>query len=298
MEEDIRDDTTNRLFYFGHFFDPHAPYLPPPPYRVDDKLNIDEIFNFRDAPSGEYLDRYNAETVTKNETYEQVLNYYNTSANYTANQIVKLFDYMKSVDIFDEALIILTGDHGEEFGERGFYGHNSLYDANIRPFMTIKPPESADWPSAIEAVDHIDILPTIASLLDADIPSQCQGTPIQQKSGTDEPRVTERIRPDSYNISVELEGIKAIFTYPDNYPYRPTDDTVEQGPILEEYYRRFAVRKGDYSDIGDQITDDVKSELKQIAHDFMNAEISSGAHYTPAEIEQETEELLQDLGYM
>lgn len=298
MDEDVRAETSNRLFYFGHFFDPHAPYLPPPPHRPDEELDIEDIFEFRDDPKGPYLERYAADPVIEDEKYDQVLEFYRRSVAYTATQVVRVLDHLKSLGIFEESLIIVTGDHGEEFGERGFYGHNSLYDANIRPFMAIKPPASADWPKNVEAVDHVDILPTIATLLDVEVPDQCQGRAIQDRNTGERPRFTERIRPDAYSVSIEVDERKAIFTYPDNYPYRPSSEQISEGPILREFYDVTAVRSGEYEDIGGDLSTRETSKFEELAERFVTSDRDFTASYTTMSSHQETEQLLRDLGYM
>jgi membrane-anchored protein YejM (alkaline phosphatase superfamily) len=69
-------------------------------------------------------------------------------------------------------LVIVTGDHGEAFGERGRIGHTSnVTDAQIHVPMVIlgdsRPPSRRQ-----EVTSHIDVVPTLLSLLGDDRPSQ------------------------------------------------------------------------------------------------------------------------------
>jgi len=295
LDADV-SERSNRLFYFGHFFDAHSPYIPPLPLARS-KLNIGDIVHFREDPKGAYLDRYAARDDPLKPDRDWIFNLYSQSVEYTAAQIARLIEHMKKLGLFEDALIIVTGDHGEEFGERGFYGHNSLYDANIRPFMAIKPPEGVDWPKDIRTVDHIDFLPTIADLINEPPPKSVQGRPIQDQHRSERPRITERIRPDSYNVSVEVEDIKAIFTYDGSYPYRPDGQEIAGGPMLSEFYDVSKVRDGDYSDVGNVLSGHEKENFLSMAESFINSDNHAIAHYTDLDITGETDTLLEDLGY-
>jgi arylsulfatase A-like enzyme len=290
------NDGSNRLFYFGHFFDPHGPYIPPLPISGEE-LHIQKIKNFSEGTRNQYLERYAARADPIKPEYDYIKDLYSQSVRHTATQLARLIEHIKKVGLFENALIIVTGDHGEEFGERGFYGHRSLYDANIRPFIAIKPPQGIEWPDDIRTVDHIDFLPTIAELIDTPPPESVQGRPIQDQRRSDLPRITERIRPGPYNVSVEVDGKKAIFTFEGNWPFRPDVAKVADGPILSEFYDVSKVRDGDYSDIGDILTVHEKNEFVSIAESFIDSDNHAIAHYTDLDITEETDALLEDLGY-
>jgi arylsulfatase A-like enzyme len=79
-------------------------------------------------------------------------------------EIGLLFDRLRERGLWDDTLIVLTSDHGEEFFEHGGMAHGtSLYDELIHVPMVLKPP--ASWGttagSAVNAlVEHRDLLPT------------------------------------------------------------------------------------------------------------------------------------------
>ncbi len=297
-------DVTRRshsLFYFLHVFDPHYPYIPPLDYLENGDIDLSKSTRYREqfdtarGSEGDYLRMYRNEHEVDPDLVEAMEDYLALSVEYTATQIARLVEHLRSVELFDDALIIVTGDHREEFGERGFFTHSSLYDRNIRPFMAVKPPTSVDW-TIPDAVDTIDFLPTIAQLIDVDVPEHCTGVPIQNKTERDRPRITERLRPDWYNVSVELDGIKGIFTYESEYPDRPMEEAIGDGPVLTEFYELDAIRSGDFSELDSPSN---TTELQEVAEQFVLAEQSSYSSSVSAVTpSQETEERLKDLGYM
>lgn len=303
IDEDVSAGS-DRLFYFLHLFDPHPPFYPPLPVVDLQDHDFERIEEFLDiqgmsAPDQDYLELLKGEYDADGETVAYIDCIYRHALRYTGNQLRRLFEHLERKDILEDALVVVTGDHGYEFFERGFSGAKTLYDANIRQGMFVKPPAGADW-TVPDELDLIDLLPTVARIIDADVPEQAQGVPWQEKGPESGVRLNERIRPNWYCVAVESEGIKAIYTYESNNPDPPTDEQVESGPVHEEYYRLSDVRSGEYRDIGDRLSDWEKQRLQRTAESFVTRDRASGEfgksaiHARP---DQETEELLEQLGY-
>jgi hypothetical protein len=299
IEQDlaVRDHS---LFYFLHVFDPHYPYIPPAERLDSPDVDFSKSQSFRrkinDAQGDDwtYLDGCQNKYELEPELVQEMREWYSKSVEYTGDQIVRFLQYLKAQDLFKKSLIIITGDHGEEFGERGFFTHTSLYDGNIRPFMAVKPPVSESWPQR-DRIDTIDFLPTIARLAGEDVPEYSSGTPIQSESGED-PRIIERIYADWYSLAVEVGEIKGIFTYDSNYPDRPTQDVIQEGPKLKEFYELSDVRKSDYRQKG--ATSGQKNKVRQIAEEFLlDKSTSYEVTIEATRPSQETIEQLQNLGY-
>lgn len=301
IDRDCRTGDGRGLFYFLHVFDPHLPYVPPLPDDRIDSLRLDEIEQFRSTTTAgqpSYLKHLETDYDLDPELVDRLCTYYDAAVEHTAEQIARLIDHLKRRGLFEDALIVVTGDHGEEFGEQGLYGHDSLYDGNVRPFMAVKPPADADW-SAPDVADTTDILPTIAETLGASVPGECQGRTWQ----TDPPpevRVAERIRPDWYNVAVEIDGAKAVYTYEENYPDLPTEAAVEDGPVRTEYYRRRdgvterGTSRYESADLDSELRDRLSAAASDHALRTPIVEASSDAHAT---VTQDTEERLEHLGY-
>ncbi|QLG48887.1 sulfatase-like hydrolase/transferase [Natrinema halophilum] len=229
------EENSKRLFYFLHLFDPHYPYLPTVSSKISpvDFDTLETLNSYRSVDN--YLEVIENPPKMSDDEINLIKSYYYQSVSYAANQINRLINYLKHIGLYSESFLIITGDHGEDFLEREFAGHNSVTDANIRPGMIIKPPDDTDINIPDEA-DIIDFLPTIAELVGEDPPKQSDGVAWQNTSKADMPRITERVRPDWYTISLEKDSVKAVYTYNDNYPEYPTKSQVENGPIDVRYY--------------------------------------------------------------
>jgi arylsulfatase A-like enzyme len=80
-------------------------------------------------------------------------------------QIARLFSGLRARSLFDRSLLVVTGDHGEEFGEHGqrFHGSN-LFDPQLRTATLLRMPGLG--PRRVrEATSFLDLAPTMLRLL-------------------------------------------------------------------------------------------------------------------------------------
>ena len=93
-------------------------------------------------------------------------------------QLGRLFDGLRARGLDDDTLVVVTGDHGEAFGEPHDYaGHGSvLYDENVRVPLVLWNPRLFTGAGRSRAVaSHVDLNPTLAELLGLAPPGGWQG---------------------------------------------------------------------------------------------------------------------------
>ena len=88
---------------------------------------------------------------------------YQGALYYVDSLLKETFDDLKRRRLWDDTLVIVTADHGEELYEHNRYFHHSpsLYDGALRVPLLIKFPGQRGRRVVRENVSHIDILPTI-----------------------------------------------------------------------------------------------------------------------------------------
>ena len=138
----LADHGTDRFFLWVHYYDPHHDYEPHPEVPA---------FGLSD------VDRYDGEI------------------RFTDLHIGRLFDDLEARGLWDKTVIVVTGDHGEGFGEHAinFHGYD-LYAAQTRVPLIIRVPGLAPRVVAT-AAGHVDILPTLANLAGAPATPQMMG---------------------------------------------------------------------------------------------------------------------------
>src|SRR5580765_2251900 len=129
-------------FVWAHFYDPHDPYEPPPPY------------------SSIYKDRL-----------------YDGEIAYADSALGHFLAYLKKQGWYDGALIVVVGDHGEGLGEHHENTHGIfLYDSTTRVPLLVKLPNGRAAGKGIDAhVRTMDVLPTILELVGAPLPEKLDG---------------------------------------------------------------------------------------------------------------------------
>ena len=168
-------------FVFIHLFDPHLDYDPPPGYAF-------KYTDGRTAPtpplSLQQCGVMGLATGTGRPTQEDadyVRGIYDAEMNFIDVQIGRLVDELKRMGIYDETLLVITSDHGEEFWEHQQFEHgHTLYDELVRIPLIVKPP--SDFVPAQRVVSSqvriLDIPPTLFDFLHIDPPESFVGTSI------------------------------------------------------------------------------------------------------------------------
>ena len=162
---DWLDDHHDELFFlFLHYYDPHDDYDPPEPFatRFPDDLYSGEIA-------------------------------------FTDSLVGKVLDKLDELGVDESTVIVVTGDHGEMLGEHGELTHGYfIYRNALRVPLLIKAPGVA--PAVVdETAGLIDIAPTIAGLVDLELPAAVEGRDLSGRLQGGKP---ERARTAFYSESV------------------------------------------------------------------------------------------------
>jgi arylsulfatase A-like enzyme len=89
-------------------------------------------------------------------------------------QIGRFLDELARLGLADDTAVIITADHGEEFGEHGGEFHGDLYPEDLHVPMVIAVPGAA--PARVDSpVALIDLAPTITDLLGVAAPPSFDG---------------------------------------------------------------------------------------------------------------------------
>jgi len=145
-------DTSRPFFTFMFFESPHARYFFPPESVIRQP----------------YRDDINYATLSKRQLRDDIIpikNRYINSVHHLDSQFDRVFSYLKDKGLLDSTIIVVVGDHGEEFMEHGYWGHNSTFvDQQIlTPLVIWVPSKAAKIHN--EMSSHMDIPATIMPLL-------------------------------------------------------------------------------------------------------------------------------------
>ena len=101
--------------------EPHAPYIPPTPY---DTYYISNKKKAIARKLDRYGMRYLARKVDLNdEEFEIIKALYDGEIAYLDSKLKDIFDTLRELDLLDNTVLIITSDHGENFGEHHLMNH-------------------------------------------------------------------------------------------------------------------------------------------------------------------------------
>jgi len=209
--KDTRPNRKDRFFLWGHYYDPHDPYGEVPGH-----------------PAADGSDRAK----------------YAANLEYVDEHLGALFAGLKARGLWERTVIVVTSDHGDEFGEHGHRFHGgTLYEEMIHVPLLIRvpglPARVSDVPIA-----HLDVAPTLFDLLGVTTPNRFVG-----RSRADELRtghapapypVYAEILPDAnydrHQIAVLLGQHKLILRLGEGYGelYDLADDPHERKNRIDD----------------------------------------------------------------
>ncbi|WXL24849.1 sulfatase-like hydrolase/transferase [Ectopseudomonas mendocina] len=97
---------------------------------------------------------------------------YINAVHHLDSQLSRVTKHLKENGLLDNTIVIITGDHGEEFMEKGRWGHNSTFvDEQIRVPLVLSVPGRAPYQETLRT-SHVDLLPTLMPLLGVKNPAQ------------------------------------------------------------------------------------------------------------------------------
>ncbi len=106
---------------------------------------------------------------------------YDSAVSYHDEQVGRMVAQLKAWGIWDQTMLILTADHGEEMFEDGRCGHGgSLRDSLERvPFLIHDPARFPGGTIIDEGAESVDLLPTILAAIGAPPIDAAQGQPLE-----------------------------------------------------------------------------------------------------------------------
>jgi arylsulfatase A-like enzyme len=156
-------DSTRPFFAFLNYYDAHDPYLPPQVYfrKFAGRERERQLSPLRRRGPFVPADRLTADELALE------IAAYNGAIAYLDAELGKLFTALENRGLLQRTLIIVTSDHGEEFGEHGvlFHGH-TLYRQTLHvPLLMLGAGLIPPGKRVVEPVSLRDIPATVTDLL-------------------------------------------------------------------------------------------------------------------------------------
>jgi arylsulfatase A-like enzyme len=159
----LSQNTRRPFFAFLNYFDAHEPYLAPEPFDAKFGSRTPRRIISDSAMQGRWL-------VGKNISAERIqreIDAYDGCIAYLDHQLGLLFDELEKRGVLENTIVIITSDHGEQFGDHGFFSHSySLYWPALNvPLLVSFPSRLPQGSRVSQPVTLRDIPATVVDLL-------------------------------------------------------------------------------------------------------------------------------------
>ena len=282
-------DGSSPLFLWTHYMDTHHPYLPEPEYRnLPFVPDISRWQMIRLAAKIDLIKRedYPAENVS-DDAVRNLRALYRAQVNRVDDAVGRVVDGLKENDLYDDALIVIASDHGDEFMEHGMLGHSpSLYDELIHVPLIVKPP--ADEDVGVAAVTDLfsyqDIAPTALDFANLTPPEKMRGESVRPSLRTGETK-RDQVISEYFHTGTRITSLRTR-----NWKY-----------ILDDYHDReelydLNADPDEQNEASREHPDQFREMHEVIQAHLEREEFAEGDTYS--DVDEDMQEQLESLGYM
>jgi arylsulfatase A-like enzyme len=179
------------FFVFLHVSDPHDPYRPYPPYDTmwadpardaEHERQSKEVKAVIEDPLLKAFGMPTRDELVKAkidpDAYaDQDRGFYDGSIRGMDAEIGRLVEGLRGLGLDRKAVLVFTGDHGEEFFDhgRGFHGQSVYGEMNNLPLIVWGPGFVRPGLTVEDTVQTLDLMPTLLELSRIRVPAEAQG---------------------------------------------------------------------------------------------------------------------------
>jgi len=278
LEQDRKSCSYENQFYYLHLLEAHTPYFPPRDFEwkynlVSQQEVLRKVKNYRTISGA--LDFSAQEMTFFKDLYRSELDY----CFYKINQF---FMYLKDRGVYDDALILIMGDHGCSFAEHGPVASIDIYREFAHVGLAIKYPQGLGLCGREERLVEasVGVMPTLLDILKVENPSLARSSFLRE--GKNCPR-TERgpvaITEDIYvkRYSVALRDRRFSFIYRTQFDAKSFKNFAQNNEVFELYDRDLDPQEKE------NIYAEVDASLKTTFLALLNEHINSSLHQCGSE---------------
>ncbi|NQV27508.1 MAG: sulfatase [Rhodopirellula sp.] len=170
------------------FLKPHLPFIAPKKYwdlYDHEKIQLPDNYHVpKDAPK-ESIHSFGemrayagipAKGPVSEETARNLIHGYYACVSYADAQIGKLLDELDRLQISDNTIVVLWGDHGWNLGEHTLWCKHSCYETSMQIPLIVRAPRIKGGQRRSGLIESIDLYPSLCELAGLPLPDHLQGS--------------------------------------------------------------------------------------------------------------------------
>jgi arylsulfatase A-like enzyme len=97
------------------------------------------------------------------------------------SQFGRVLDLLRRTGQWDDTMIVVTADHGEQLGDHGLVQKLGYWESSHHILGIVRDPTIPEtFGSTVERfTENVDVMPTLCAAMGIDVPLQCDGMPLQ-----------------------------------------------------------------------------------------------------------------------
>ncbi|MBJ7882983.1 sulfatase [Gelidibacter salicanalis] len=220
----------NKPFFLGvGFFKPHLPFNSPEKYwdlYQNDAISISPYPEIPQNSNRESLhdsNEFNQYTRTDeipnrenrvSDAYAKKLRHaYYASVSYIDHQIGMILSELKALDLEENTIVVVWGDHGWHLGDQKVWGKHTLFENALKSALIIKVPGTRiKNKKSSTIVETVDIYPTLMELCNVNMPHKTDGKSFVPLLHGDPMPLTESVAYSYFNDGMSLRTEKYRLT--------------------------------------------------------------------------------------
>jgi choline-sulfatase len=273
----LPNDDDGPFFGWLHLMDLHAPLHPGRTREADA------------SRPGRVLHQFMADGARVCQlAHPRYIEMYDAALEYVDRQVESVVDTLREHDLWDDTILIVTGDHGELLGERGRYGHphHAMVDDLLRVPLIVRVPERR-----ARRLGHTfslawlhELLTEVTGIQSSPLPASTTRDSHIEADVSDAIAVSDSVNRDGYSIAVRHADRKFV-----------DHDLNTEPPLIDADSKLFRLRRdpGEHNPIVDaRPSPDVGDVVDEYWTDPTDvSELHSG-------LAADAERRLQQLGYI
>lgn len=95
-------------------------------------------------------------------------------------QLGRVWTFLRTHGLWDDTVIVVTADHGEQLGDQGLMQKLGFFDSSYAILGLVRDPRRPEGHGTVVGrfTENVDILPTLCEAMGAAVPAQCDGYPL------------------------------------------------------------------------------------------------------------------------
>ncbi len=163
------------FFLWLHFMDPHSPYYPR--QEALEQMGQGSLSASQARYVNSYWNRGDLGAVRLQRHREEVVALYDAGIRWVDAQVARLVEVLRSLDLWENCVMALTADHGEEFLDHGgrYHPPSRVTEELVRVPLLLRAPGLTQARAVSAPFSLLHLAPTLLDLAEVPIPGSFRG---------------------------------------------------------------------------------------------------------------------------